>query len=322
VSVNALEGRPIELIAAPSSLGLRPGARGVEPGTWRAPAALLEAGMASALNAVGVVELPKPPYAIEPQPATRIRNGITLREHALVLGSAVEATLSASRFPVVLGGDCSVLLGSLLGARRGSRCGLLHVDGHTDFFHPGNYDSATRLGSAAGMDLALVTGRGELLLTHWPEVGSPLVADEDVIQIGDREAEADGHGQLPPSIARLTVQELLRVGIGQAVEQTAQGFRRRGLARSWLHVDLDVLDRQVMPAVDSPGSPGLDFDQLAELIAGLVRTAGVVGLDVTIYDPLRDRRAAYPAAIVACLAAGLAPPGGARSTPVAAGARA
>lgn len=298
--------QPIELIAAPSSLGLRPAARGLEPGTWRAPAALLAAGLASALNAAALVELPKPPYTVEAQLATRIRNGITLREHALALADAVGAALAASRFAVVLGGDCSILLGCLLGARRGGRCGLLHVDGHADFHHPGNYDTATRLGSAAGMDLALATGRGELLLTHWPEVGSPLVADEDVIQVGDREAEVDGHGQLPPSIARLTVQELLRIGIGRAVEQAAEHFRRRGCTRSWLHVDLDVLDGQVLPAVDSPGSPGLDFGQLAELIAGLVKMAGVVGLDVTIYDPQRDRRAAYPAAIVGCLAAGLA----------------
>jgi arginase len=159
------------------------------------------------------------------------------------------------------------------------------------------------------MDLALATGRGELLLTHWPEVGSPLVADEDAFQIGDREAELDGHGQLPPSIARLTVQSLLRMGIGPAVTEIAHRIRGRGLTRSWLHIDLDVLDRQVMPAVDTPGSPGLDFGHLAELVSGLVKTATVVGLDLTIYDPERDRRESYPAAIVECLAAGLAPLG-------------
>lgn len=304
--MDILRHQPIELVLAPSSLGLRPNARGAEPGTWRAPAALLVAGVASALDAVDVVELPKPPYLLEAQPNTRVRNGLTMREHALVLADAVQSALASSHFPVVLGGDCSILLGCLLGVRRGGRCGLIHVDGHTDFFHPGNYDTAAHLGSAAGMDLALATGRGELLLTQWPEVGSPLVEDEDVIQIGDREAEVDGHGQLPPSIQRLTVQEVLRVGIGAAVNRAARGIRQRGLTRSWLHVDLDVLDGRVMPAVDSPGSPGLNFDQLARLISGLVRSARVVGLDLTIYDPQRDRRAAYPAAIVECLAAGLA----------------
>jgi arginase len=299
--------RLIEIIAAPSNLGLRTPARGREPGTWRAPTAILAAGIRSALDAAVVVEVPRPPYTVDAQPATRVRNGITMREHALALADAVEGSLTTSHVPIVLGGDCSILLGCLLGARRGGRCGLLHVDGHTDFFHPGNHDTAKALGSAAGMDLALVTGRGELLLTHWPEVGRPLVADEDVIQIGDRETEVDGHGQLPPSIARINIQEVLRVGIDQTVRQATAHFEGRGLARSWLHVDLDVLDRDVMPAVDSPGSPGLTFDQLAELISGLVASTGVVGLDVTIYDPQRDRRRAYPAAIVACLAASLAP---------------
>jgi arginase len=296
---------PIEIIAAPSSLGLRP-VRGREPGTWRAPGALLAAGMATALAAESVTELPKPPYSSEPQAATRIRNGVTIREHALALAAAVQAAHIASRFPVVLGGDCSILLGCLLGARRGGHCGLLHVDGHSDFFHPGNYDTASRLGAAAGMDLALATGRGELLLTHWPDVGRPLVADGETVQIGDREAETGGHGILPRSIAQVTVQELLEHGISTAVERTANLMRRGGLTRTWLHVDLDVLDREVLPAVDSPGSPGLDFGWLASLIAGLVRSTGVVGLDLTIYDPQRDRRRAYPAAIVDCIAAGLA----------------
>jgi arginase len=296
----------IEIIAAPSSLGLRP-VRGHEPGTWRAPGALLGAGMATALEAESVTELPKPPYSTEPQAATRIRNGVTMRAHALALAAAVQAAHAAGRFPVVLGGDCSILLGCLLGARRGGPCGLLHVDGHSDFFHPGNYDTATRLGAAAGMDLALATGRGELLLTHWPGVGGPLAADVGTIQIGDREVETGGHGMLPEGIAQVSVQELLEDGIGSAVERATGVMRRAGLTRSWLHVDLDVLDREVLPAVDSPGSPGLDFDWLASLIAGLVRSTGVVGLDLTIYDPQRDRRGAYAAGIVACVGAGLAP---------------
>lgn len=298
--------QPIELILAPSSLGLRPNGRASEPGAWRAPAAFMAAGVASALDAVEVVELAKPPYAAEAQPTTRIRNGLTLRAHALVLADAVQAAVAASRLPVVLGGDCSIILGCLLGARRGGRCALIHVDGHTDFFHPGNYDAAARLGSAAGMDLALATGRGEPLLTDWPDLGGPLVADEDAIQIGDREAEVDGHGQLPASIERLTVQEVLRIGIGATVDHAAAVIRQRGVTRSWLHVDLDVLDAKVMPAVDSPGSPGLTFDQLGRLISGLLGSARVVGLDVTIYDPQRDRRGAHAAPIVDCLAAGLA----------------
>jgi arginase len=293
----------IELIAAPSNLGLRPPPSGHEPGTWRAPAALLGGGLQEKL-AARLVELPRPPYGFDVQPGTRIRNGITIREHALSLADVVETSLISGRFPVVLGGDCSLLLGSVLGARRAERCGLVHLDGHADFAHPGNYDVRTVLGAAAGMDLALVTGRGEPLLTDWPDVGKPLVADLDVIQVGDREADTD---QLDPAIEQITIHELLRIGTAEASAVALDHFDRRGLDRVWLHVDLDVLDEQVMPAVDSPGSPGLDLDQLADVVTRLTDTGRVIGADLTIYDPDLDPSATYVPDIVQCVTMGLAP---------------
>ncbi|MFI1338000.1 arginase family protein [Streptomyces sp. NPDC020845] len=291
----------VELITAPWNLGLRPPAPGREPGTWQAPQALLAAGLEARLRPARVVKLDRPPYEFDAQPATRIRNGVTIREHALRLGESVQAALAASRFAVVLGGDCSILLGCLLGARRDGRCGLVHLDGHSDFRHPGNYDASSSLGSAAGMDLALATGRGELLLSHWPVVGRPLVADEDVVQIGDREDE-----EIPP-VTRFTAQEIQQIGIADLGERVISRLERRGLDRVWLHVDLDVLDERALPAVDSPGSPGLDFSQLAELISTLVSTGRVVGLDVAIYDPDLDPDGAYAAPIVDCLASALTP---------------
>lgn len=304
--------RSIEVIAAPSNLGLRPPSPGFEPGAWEAPEALLSAGLASRLVPTRLVELPRPPYEFEMQPATRIRNGVTIREHALTLADGVETALSAARFALVLGGDCSILLGCLVGARRGGRCGLVHVDGHSDFFHPGNFDMRSRLGSAAGMDLALATGRGELLLTHWPRVGIPLVPDDDVIQVGDRDAEAQPDarsydGLLDASITQLTIQEVLRLGVAEACDRVAEHLERRRLERVWLHVDLDVLDERIMPAVDSPGSPGLDFSQLADLISRLVGTGRMLGLDITIYDPELDQRGKYLPGIVDCLVSGLTP---------------
>jgi arginase len=300
----------VEIITAPSNLGLRPPEPGHEPGAWRAPAALLSSGLPARLRPARVVELPRPPYEFEEQPGTRIRNGITIREHALTLADAVEEALSASRPPVVLGGDCSILLGCLLGARRGGRCGLVHVDGHCDFFHPGNYNATSRLGSAAGMDLALATGRGEPILTRWPGIEPPLVPDDDVIQLGDREAEEPSDDAavgnlLPPSISQVTVQEILRIGVGPACKRAEEHLGRRGLDRVWLHVDLDVLDQTVMPAVDSPGSPGLDFGQLTELLSRLVTGGRVIGADVTIYDPELDPDGSYLPGIVACLGTGL-----------------
>jgi arginase len=302
------DGR-VELIAAPSNLGLRPPSPGQEPGTWRAPEAIISAGLATRLAPARIVELARPPYDFEAQPGTRIRNGLTIREHALELADAVEAALSAGRFALVIGGDCSLLLGCLVGARRGDRCGLVHVDGHMDFFHPGNYDAGSRLGSAAGMDLALATGRGEPLLTEWPGAGAALVADDDTIQVGDREAEdpdEESTGTLDGSITQFTVQEILRRGVTETCDGIVEWIDGRGLDRVWLHADLDVLDEKVMPAVDSPGSPGLDFAQLTEVLSRLIGTGRVIGLDATIYDPELDAEGKYLPGIVDCLAAAVA----------------
>ncbi|WP_433065452.1 arginase family protein [Dactylosporangium sp. CS-033363] len=281
----------LELIAAPWCIGLRPGRGGVEPGTWRAPSVLLEAGLAARLGAAVVTELPRPPYDPEPQPGTRIRNGLTIREHALLLAAAVEAALGAARVPLVLGGDCSVLLGGLAGARRRGTTGLVHIDGHTDFKHPGNADF-TELGNAVGMDLALATGRGELLLTDWP---GPLVADRDAVQLGDRTGRP-----IEPLVVGIA--ELLAGGMAAAAERAARHLEPPPI---WVHVDLDVLDGAVLPAVDTPGSPGLTFAQLTELLGALWRTGRVAGLDVAVYDPDLDPELAHAPSIVGCLAEAL-----------------
>jgi arginase len=196
----------------------------------------------------------------------------------------------------------------MLGLRRGGGRGLVHVDGHSDFFHPGNYDAASRLGSAAGMDLALASGRGEALLTRWPDVSGPLVADPDAVQIGERDAGDPSYAYRDieaTQIDRTTVHSLQKEGVAATVARTLRRFEQRGITRAWLHVDLDVLDQAVMPAVDSPGSPGLTYGELAALVRGLMRSGRIGGVDFAIYDPDLDPDGRHARAIVGCIADGL-----------------
>src|SRR5881392_538197 len=118
--VNPSQARPasISLVLAPSNLGLRPTESGGQPGTWRAPQALLDAGLAHALDAGETVPLERPTYEFEAQAGTRIRNGLSIRAFSLQLSEKVRDILKRNRFPVVIGGDCSILLGSLHGMRR------------------------------------------------------------------------------------------------------------------------------------------------------------------------------------------------------------
>jgi len=170
-----------------------------------------------------------------------------------------------------------------------------------------------RLGSVAGMDLALATGRGEALLTHWDGLDGPLVADADVAQIGEREELDPDYAYRDiqaTQITQLTVRRTQAIGVAAAAAQVAAHLRSRGLDRVWLHVDVDVLDERVMPAVDSPGRPGLGFAELQTLLAVLCRTTPVIGADVTVFDPDLDPASAYAGRLAPCLAGGLAALGG------------
>jgi arginase len=222
----------------------------------------------------------------------------------------VRDILKKGGLPVVVGGDCSILLGSLYGMRLAGGRGLVHIDGHSDFFHPGNYDTAKRLGAAAGMDLALASGRGEPLLTDWPEIGKPLASDADIIQVGERNAESptfkNYYGDIVRTeITQFTIQRVLADGIDAAARRVIAKLEARGLDKVWLHVDLDVLDQSVMPAVDSPGTPGLNYLQLAELVDALCASGRIFGANFTIYDPEKDPEARYASPLVRCIADGV-----------------
>jgi arginase len=295
--------RKLDLIEAPNNLGLRPPSLGIEPGTWRGPAALGRAGLSRRLRPDRHESLARPSYSTEAQGGTRIRNGVALRAFSLELAAEVERSIERGAHPIVIGGDCSNLLGCLVALRRRGGRGLVHVDGHSDFFHPGNCDTASRLGSAAGMDLALATGRGEPLLTEWPAVDGPLVADADAVQIGERDASDPAWYRdiETTQIDRTTIQALQAEGVNAVIERTIQRLARRKIARAWLHVDLDMLDQTVMPAVDSPGSPGLTYAELAALISGLMRSGRIAGVDFAIYDPDLDPGGRYAREIVGCI---------------------
>lgn len=293
------------VIAAPSNLGLAPPRPNREPGTWRAPQALFAAGLLDVLGAPPVVALPRPPYSPHPEPGTRLRNGHAMRQFNLLLADAVHEASKRTGFVLVVGGDCSILPGALAGARRSGPLFLVHVDGHSDFRHPGNTAPARDPDAAAGMDLAMVTGRGEALGTAWPGVDGPLVADTDIVQLGDRENRNQDFPWFDlrnTTIERIDVFDALHLGPAGVAARIAAVLGRdpdRGL---WVHLDVDVLDRTVMPAVDCPGSPGLLPDDLVAILAPLVTDRRCRGLTLTIFDPDLDPDGRHAATLVSLVA--------------------
>src|SRR5262249_4844216 len=125
----------------------------------------------------------------DPNEAPRFgfRNGEKLALYTRGLASRISENIGKSRFVLLLGGDCSVLLGSTLALKREGRYGLLFIDGHIDFAYPRDPQRFARNGlTAAGLDLGLATGNGPRELADIDGVG-PYVRPEDVAVVGYRE---------------------------------------------------------------------------------------------------------------------------------------
>jgi arginase len=276
-----VSGGGYAVIEAPSVLGLFP--RGVE----HLPDALLGAGLADALDARRAGRVEPPPYEPRRDPATGLLNPAGLRDYARQLADATGEVLDGGEKPLVLGGDCSILLGNLLALNRRGRFGLLFLDGHADFYQP----EAEPNGEAASMDLALATGRGPRVLADLDGRGA-LVRDEDVVAFGRRDAEeADAAGSQRSEDTAVAVIDLATVrdlGVDRAVGDALERVVRPELDGFWIHVDCDVLDDAVMPAVDYRMPGGLSWDELESVLAAAIATGRAVGLELTIFNPALD----------------------------------
>lgn len=283
-----------KIILVPSNLGLNPLYKGHIPGTCRAPAVLMQHGLKKSYSAYEIITIPCPDYSPDGEPETDILNGHKLRQLNLRLADEVEIALSQNFKPVIIGGDCAILPGALLGSRCSKgHIALLHIDGHSDFRHPGNWkrEAGSKPGAAAGMDLALVTGRGEALLTEWPGIEGPLVTDDAVIQLGERESHLDDYEW--PDIAetdiqRITIFDALALSDSQLINVIFKRLNVTPEKPYWIHLDMDVLDSAEMAAVDCPGTPGLTSVKLISLCQTLFKHSRCCGITITIYDPDRD----------------------------------
>ena len=288
-----------EIIEAPSVLGLFP--KGVEGLSQ----VLLAAGLAERLSAARGPLVTPPPYAGGIDLESGVRNAAALADYARALADEVGSVVSSGAFPIVLGGDCSILLGSLLALRRRGRYGLLFLDGHADFAHP----SEDPDGEAASMDLALATGRGPKVVADIEDRG-PLVRDEDAALLGYR-VFTDGTDRHLGTHVRDTailvhdLDDIRRDGLATAIEASLARVARDDLSGFFVHLDADVLDDAVMPAVDYRAPGGLRFGEVARIVSAALATGKAVGLELTIFNPALDPDGTLARELVDMLVTGL-----------------
>jgi arginase len=289
------------IIEAPSILGLRP------TGVQHLPEALKAAGLMSELRADYGGRVSPLSYSSERDKLTLLLNPDSIRAFSLQLADTVAFVLNKRRFPLVLGGDCSILIGNLLALRRLGTYGLFFIDGHADFYQP----EVSPTGEVADMDLAIVSGRGPNVLTNIDGL-KPLVRDPDIVVFGYRDAEqAASYGSQDVRDTNMHVFDLpsvrkfgtIAAAASQAVDILANNELLDGF---WIHLDVDVLDDSIMPAVDYRlGGSGLSFSELSELLKILVGSDRAVGMDITIFNPLLDFDGSITRRFVSSLIQGL-----------------
>ena len=272
--------RSYAIIEAPSILGLKP--TGVEKLAER----LLSHGLAERIHGRRAARLETPAYSPERDSETLTLNARAIAEWTPKLADAVEAVLDRGEFPVILGGDCSIVLGPTLALKRRGHFGLLFIDGHADFYQP----EVNPNGEAASMDLAFATGHGPKLLTDIEGRG-PLVRPEDAVVFGFRDAEEQaeyGSQPLPRELRAYDLATIRHMGLDAAARVAVEHLARNDLDGFFVHVDADCLDDAIMPAVDYRMPGGLSWDELKTTLKIALDSGKAAGLEIAIYNPSLD----------------------------------
>ena len=279
--------RAIDVVGAPSNLGLRPLRPGHVPGARRAPGVLRAHRIVERLGAHDRGDVVAPDYDPSPDAATGYRNGAGLVAYTPRLAERIGASIDDARFALVLGGDCSVLLGGALALKRRGRYGLLFIDGHSDFY----FTRKPRPMSAAGMDLALATGHGPDALVGIDNL-KPYFREDDTVVFAYRDIgtpdEVETERFENAAFERQPIEQVRAKGIAASMREALRRLENPDLRGFWIHLDVDVLDPKLMPAVDSLDPGGLAFEELEEILATALASPHVVGMELDIYDPDLD----------------------------------
>jgi arginase len=278
----------IHIIGVPMDLGA--GRRGVDMG----PSAIRIAGVAEKLRALGHVVTDEGDISIKPPELQKIRNDKLkylpeIVRACTLLAGKIEKTISTGGFPLVLGGDHSIAIGSIAGIaalcrKQKKRLGVLWIDAHGDL----NTPDTTPSGNIHGMPLAASLGLGAIELTS---VGGDFkkLAPQDVVLIATRDLD-DGERKLIKQLGIniFTMEEIDKHGMSMVM---ARALRKlKGVDHLHVSFDLDAVDPQVSPGVGTPVRGGLNYRE-AHLIMETLNQSGIMSsLEMVEANPILDNR--------------------------------
>jgi len=279
----------VSIIELPFNLGLKEPSPGHEPGVKKMPSWLRAHKFHELIDPENVYTLEAPPYSMDVDEASGVRNADAIIAYAKQQGKIIDTVLAEESFPLLIGGDCSILIGNMLALKKKGNYGLFYLDGHTDFMWP----ELSHTAGAAGMDLAFVTGHGHDKLVDI-DGQKPYVKEEHVYCVGNREYE-DWYVELikKSSIHYVDLHALRHAGIENCIAGFLNMVHSDELDGFWIHIDVDVLNDIIMPAVDSRTPDGLLYDEFNNILQLLLSDSKAAGVEITILDPELDPTGDY-----------------------------
>lgn len=276
--------REVVILGVPIDLGA--GRRGVDMG----PSAIRYAGLQERLAQLGYrvrdlgnLEVPLLEQCPPPPPGTTLRYLEPIAQVVQRLAQQTATVVREGSFPLILGGDHSLALGSIAGVAENRRLGVIWVDAHGDF----NTDQTTRSGNIHGMPLAALTGRGHAQLTA-PLGHRPVLRDPDIALIGVRDLDPLERQALHAAgVHVFTMHDIDRRGLAAVMEQ-ALTLVSRYTEGVHLSLDLDALDPREAPGVGTPVMGGISYRE-AHLAMELIAASGhLISMDLVEVNPILD----------------------------------
>jgi len=282
--------RNISIFEFPLNLGLKKKDHETEPGVKKLPDWLRKFDFHKRINPKHIFRLEAPEYSMDMDEESGVRNAGKIIEYARKQSELILKHQNPDTFNIMLGGDCSILIGNALALKKLGNYGLFYLDGHTDFIPP----TLSETGAAAGMDLAIVAGSGHGKLTDIDGF-KPYFQEENIFCVGNAETDDEEYTAeiIRSDIHYFDLGNLRENGFTKTAEDFLSMIQHKDLDGFFIHFDVDILKDELMPAVDSRMEDGIDYANLKEMLNPLVRSSKCFGIQITILDPDYDPDGIY-----------------------------
>ncbi|GAB0157951.1 arginase family protein [Chryseobacterium sp. Alg-005] len=277
--------KDISIFEFPFNLGLTKKEHEIEPGVRKLPEWLRKFGLHQEINPKNTFRLESPEYAMDFDKEIGVKNPYAIIEYAQKQSELILKNYNKDIFHLMLGGDCSILIGSALALKKLGNFGLFYLDGHTDYIPP----KLSPSGGVAGMDLAIVSGLGHEKLTNI-NLLKPYFSEENIFCVGNAETDDEEYVKqiMNSGIHYFDLYSLRKNGFRKTSEDFLKMIEEKNLDGFFIHFDVDVLKDEIMPAVDSRMEDGIDYADLQNILKPLIEHKKCFGMEITILDPDYD----------------------------------